>query len=349
MIIIKPKLNFILLISVISAGACLFAFPETTLSGAKNGVNICLNTLIPSIFPFMALSTFIMRTDALHFLCTLFGKATKYLFLLPENAGQIIFMSLIGGYPIGAKLTADALKNGEITENEAKRLCIFCMNAGPAFTVTALGVNIYGSAAAGVIIFISLCISSLILGILTRFISNGKSAVQINKSVKSFSADDITFSVWDGFEATLRICAWVILFSAFMSPVTAKLGKSGELLCAVAEVTAGTVTVSKICPIPVVTALCGFGGFCVHCQVLKYLKECAVPYKLFFVGRILNSAISAAICHIILYYFPIEQNVSYTFESARVSAISVSLPTVIAFIFMCVTMVLNIEKKDKVC
>lgn len=349
MIIIKPKLNFILLISVISAGACLFAFPEITLVGAKNGVNICLNTLIPSIFPFMALSIFIMRTGAMRFPCTLFGKATKYLFLLPENAGQIIFMSLIGGYPVGAKLTADALKNGEITENEAKRLCIFCMNAGPAFTVTALGVNIYGSTAAGVIIFISLCISSLILGILTRFLSDGKSAVQINKSVKSFSADDITFSVWDGFEATLRICAWVILFSAFMSPVTAKLGKSGEILCAVAEVTAGSVTVSKICPIPVVTALCGFGGFCVHCQVLKYLKECAVPYKLFFVGRILNSAISAAICHIILYYFPIEQNVSYTFESARVSAISVSLPTVIAFIFMCITMVLNIEKKDKVC
>lgn len=349
MIIIKPKLNLFLLISVISAGACLFAFPEIALKGAQKGVQICLNTLLPSLFPFLALSTFIMRTDALEFLSILFRKATKYLFLLPENSGQIIFMSLIGGYPVGAKLTADALQSGRITENEAKRLCIFCMNAGPAFAVTALGINIYGNAAAGVIIFVSLCISSLILGILTRFLSDGKSAVQINKPVKSFSADDITFSVWDGFEATLRICAWVILFSAFMSPVTAKLGKSGEILCAVAEVTAGSVTVSKICPIPVVTALCGFGGFCVHCQVLKYLKECSVPYKLFFVGRILNSAMSAAICHIILYYFPIEQNVAYTFGTAKVYAISVSLPTVIAFIFMCVTMVLNIEKKDKVC
>lgn len=327
----------------------MFAFPEITLEGAKSGVNICLNSLIPSLFPFMALSTFIMRTDALHILSKLFGKVTKCLFLLPQDAGQVIFMSLIGGYPVGAKLTADALKNGEITENEAKRLCIFCMNAGPAFTVTALGVNIYGNIKAGIIIYISLCMSSVIIGVLTRFLADGKSVIQINKKERNFSADDITFSVWDAFEATLRICAWVILFSAFMACVTVKFGKSGEFLGAVAEVTAGTVTVSKICPIPVVTALCGFGGFCVHCQVLKYIKQCSLPYKLFFVGRILNSAISAALCHIILYYFPIEQNVSYTFESASVSAISVSLPTVIAFIFMCVTMVLNIEKKGKVC
>lgn len=349
MIIIKPKINFILLISVILAGVSLFAFPEITLEGAKSGVDICLNSLIPSIFPFMALSTFIMRTDALYILSKLFGKVTKCLFLLPQNSGQIIFMSLIGGYPVGAKLTADALKSGEITENEAKRLCIFCMNAGPAFTVTALGVNIYGNIKAGIIIYISLCMSSVIIGVLTRFLADGKSVIQINKTERNFSADDITFSVWDAFEATLRICAWVILFSAFMACATVKFGKSGEFLGAVAEVTAGTVTVSKICPIPVVTALCGFGGFCVHCQVLKYIKQCSLPYKLFFVGRILNSAISAALCHIILYYFPIEQNVSYTFESASVSAISVSLPTVIAFIFMCVTMVLNIEKKGKVC
>lgn len=327
----------------------MFAFPEITLDGAKNGVNICLNSLIPSLFPFMALSTFIMRTDALYILSKLFGKVTKCLFLLPQDAGQIIFMSLIGGYPVGTKLTADALQSGRITENEAKRLCIFCMNAGPAFTVTALGVNIYRNIKAGIIIYISLCMSSVIIGVLTRFLADGKSVIQINKTERNFSADDITFSVWDAFEATLRICAWVILFSAFMACVTVNFGKSGEFLGAVAEVTAGTVTVSKICPIPVVTALCGFGGFCVHCQVLKYIKQCSLPYKLFFVGRILNSAISAAICHIILYYFPIEQNVSYTFESASVSAISVSLPTVIAFIFMCVTMVLNIEKKGKVC
>lgn len=327
----------------------MFAFPKITLTGAQRGVDICLNTLVPSLFPFMALSSFIMRTDALYIPSKIFGKATECLFLMPKSAGQIIFMSLIGGYPVGAKLASDALARGEITESEAKRLCIFCMNAGPAFTVTALGVNIYGNAQAGIIIYASLCISSVIIGMLTRFLCDGKITVKTNRIEKNVSADDITFSVWDAFEATLRICAWVILFSAFLPCITAKIGKAGEFVGAIAEVTSGSVTVSKSCPIPVVTALCGFGGFCVHCQVLKYLKQCGLPYKIFFAGRLLNSALSAAVCHLILYLFPIEQNVAYTFTGARVSAISVSLPAAITFIFMCISMIFNIERKGKVC
>ena len=349
MIIIKPKLNIILFTTVIFLGVAFFAFPETTLDGAKNGVNICLNSLIPSLFPFMALSTFIMRTDAFYLPCKVFGKVTKVLFLLPESAGSIIFMSLIGGYPVGAKLTADALLRGDITENEAKRLCIFCMNAGPAFTLSVLGVNIYGSAEIGLVIFISLCISSVIIGVLTRFLSNGETRAQICKSEKVFSTDDITFSVWDAFEATMRICAWVILFSAYTVCIVIKAGRAGEFISSIAEVTSGAVIVAQNYPIPVVTALCGFGGICVHCQVLKYLKTCTLQYKLFFVGRILNAALSASICHLILYYFPIEQNVSYTFSTARVSAMSVSVPTVITFIFMCISMILNVERKRKIC
>lgn len=349
MIIIKPKMNIILLIAVSLAGASLFAFPKETLNGASDGVRICLNSLVPSLFPFMALSTFIMRTDALYLPSKIFGKATKFLFLLPENAGQIIFMSLIGGYPVGAKLTSDALGNGDITENEAQRLCMFCMNSGPAFTVTALGVNIYGSAKTGLVIYVSLCISSIIVGIFTRFLSDGKSTSIAHKSIKSFSSEEITFSVWDAFQSVMRVCAWVILFAAFSACITERLGKTGEILSAVAEVTAGTITVSKLCPIPVVTALCGFGGFCVHCQVLKFLNNCSLKYKIFFAGRLLNAALSAVICHLILYFFPIEQQVSYTFSTARVSAISASIPAVITFIFMCVSMIFNVDRKGKVC
>lgn len=349
MIIIKPKLNIIPLIAAILIGICLLAFPESVLNGAKKGVETSLNSLIPSLFPFMTLSVFIMRTDALRIPNRMFGKITKFLFMLPEDAGEIIFMSLIGGYPLGTKLASDALKNGNITENDAKRLCVFCMNAGPAFTITTLGADVYGNASAGLVIYASLCLSSVILGIFTRFLYDGKHAVPIEKAEKSFSSEDITFSVWDAFQTVLKICAWVIIFSSFTFCLTEKFGNTGEILSALAEVTAGSVTVSKIFPLPVVTALCGFGGLCVHCQVMKYLKLCSLEYKIFFAGRILNAALSAAISYTILYFFPLEQTAAYTFSTARVSALSVSFPSVITFIFMCVSMLLNIERKGKVC
>lgn len=349
MIIIKPKVNIILLFSVIAAAVCLFAFPELSLKGAQSGVELCMYSLIPSLFPFMALGTFIMRTNALYLPSKIFAKATEFFFSLPQTAGEIILLSLIGGYPVGAKLTSEALEKGSISASDAKRLCFFCINPGPAFTMTTLGIYCYGNAEIGIIIYISLCISSLILGVLTRFLFDVQSTEKPMPVQNSFSADDITFSVWNSFEAVLKICAWVILFSSFIACIKEKAPQSGEILCAFAEVSAGAISLSKICPVPAVTALCGFGGFCVHCQILKYLKACSLQYKMFFVGRILNSALSAAICHFILYFFPIELETSYSFSNARVSAISVSLPAAVMFVFMCISMIFNIDRKGKVC
>lgn len=349
MIIIKPKLNLAPLIFAVCIGALLFSFPESALNGAKSGVEICLKTLIPSLFPIMALSTFILRTNALYLPCRALRKVTKFLFCLPENAGQIIFMALIGGYPVGLKMVSDSVKSGEITENEAKRLSMFCMNAGPAFTVTALGVGIYGNELIGIVIFISLCISTLLIGIFTRFFSDGKSKSERKSKPPRFSGDEITYSVWNAFQSMLKISAWVILFGAITACITEKLGNVGQILSSVLEVTGGTVTASKICPVPVVTALTGFGGFCVHCQVLSFLRDSNLQYKKFLAGRLVNSALSAVICHLIFYFFPIDQSVAYTFESARVSAISVSAPTVVAFFFMCMTFIFSIDRKEKMC
>lgn len=349
MIIIKPKINILpLCISVICL-TLLFKYPQNAVVGARNGITICLTNLFPSLFPFMALSTFILRTDALYIVSKTFGRLTNFLFKLPENAGQIILMSLIGGYPVGLKLISDSYKNGNITENEAKRLGMFCMNPGPAFTVTAIGIGIYKNSIIGLIIFISLCVSSVILGIATRFLSKKGEIAKKQDKRKPFSSDDITFSVWDAFVSMLKISAWVILFGALTACIEARYGEKGMIVCSVAEVTAGIINIAKISTIPIVTALAGFGGFCVHCQVLGYLKVSGLEYKKFFAGRLVNAALSALICNFILYYLQISLNVSYTFSESRVSAVSVSIPTIITFIFMCITIVFNIDRKKKVC
>ncbi len=349
MIIIKPKLNVIPLILASALCVVLFAFPKSAILGAKSGIEICMSSLFPSLFPFMALSTFILRTNALYLPSRALRKVTRLFFDLPENAGQIIIMSLIGGYPVGLKMISDSKEAGAITENEAKRLSMFCMNPGPAFTITALGVGIYGSALTGLIIFISLCISTIIIGIFTRVFSDKQGTHFCNKNTVRLKSDDITFSVWNAFESMLKVSAWVIIFSTFTFCLTEKFGEIGSIISSFLEVTGGTVTVSKLCSIPVVTALTGFGGICVHCQVLSYLNNCNLEYKKFFAGRLVNSALSAVICYLLLLVFPIEQNVAYTFDTAKVSAVSVSIPTLIAFTFMCITFAFNIDRKEKMC
>ena len=43
-------------------GGLLFAFPEESLQAAREGITLCLNELIPSLFPFFVLSSLLIET-----------------------------------------------------------------------------------------------------------------------------------------------------------------------------------------------------------------------------------------------------------------------------------------------
>ena len=55
-------------------------------------------------------------------------------------------MSVLSGYPMGAKVVGDLKRSGEITLREAKRLMSFCSTSGPAFMAGAVGAGMLGSA-----------------------------------------------------------------------------------------------------------------------------------------------------------------------------------------------------------
>ena len=43
-------------------GGLLFAFPEESLQAAREGITLCLDVLIPSLFPFFVLSSLLIET-----------------------------------------------------------------------------------------------------------------------------------------------------------------------------------------------------------------------------------------------------------------------------------------------
>ncbi|MBE6800880.1 MAG: hypothetical protein E7529_06710, partial [Ruminococcaceae bacterium] len=51
--------NIFTLIIVCAIGACLIIYPKSTAQGIKNGFLLLGNNLIPALFPFMVLSSYI--------------------------------------------------------------------------------------------------------------------------------------------------------------------------------------------------------------------------------------------------------------------------------------------------
>ena len=107
-------------------------------AGAKDAIDLCLYVIIPSIFPFLFLSMLLcnywsnIELPIMRPICRLVG--------IPEEEQSILLFALIGGYPVGAQVVAQAYHSGRISKRTAARLIGFCNNAGPSFVFGLMGV-----------------------------------------------------------------------------------------------------------------------------------------------------------------------------------------------------------------
>ncbi len=156
---------------------------------------LCSSAVIPSLFPFLVFSSFIAKTSLLEKLGALMSPITKTLFGLSGNCGPVILMSLIGGFPVGPHMAAELYKEQKISKKEAGLLCLFSINAGPAFVIGTVGYSMLGSIKAGVLLYTSMIISSLLLGLMlcnsSRLRGTGKQFNKLQSNVKNSSQDSI--------------------------------------------------------------------------------------------------------------------------------------------------------------
>lgn len=339
-------------------GAGLIVYPQTAALGMKEGIKMCLTVIIPSLFPFLVLSSFVVQSGLSARAGKLLGKITKKLFKLPGAAGGAIIMSFMGGYPIGAQMTSELLKQNSITRGQAQRMILFCVNCGPAFVISAVGSAMLGSKQAGVILFISLTLSSVLVGFMSRFLNEYALGNKITDSFNAVSATKNAFlspaaalsaSVSKSITSMLGICAWVVLFRCAGELMTV-LHISNPvliLLQCVTEVTTGCAAASSHVPLSALAAVLGWGGLSVHCQILPFIEYIGIRPSVFLTARIVNGVLGALICNGVIRLFPCNLPALATDASLLPSAVSVSIPAAAGVLFMCAVFILDVDTKAK--
>ena len=190
-------------------------FSKECSKGAENGIGLCLSTLVPSLFPFMVLASYITDSGLAEKIGRHLSWLTKPLFRLDGCFASAIILSLVGGYPVGAKTVNSLYKKGAASESECKRAGLFLVCSGPGFLVNFIGVQLYSSIEVGLIIFASQCISVFILGFALKFVcrnkldDNSNSETLISTPQKG---DALVKSVLDGARGMFAICAFVCCF-----------------------------------------------------------------------------------------------------------------------------------------
>lgn len=147
----------------------LLIHPSESLECAKAGMTLWLNTLIPTLLPFIILTGTLTHINSIQKLLAPLESFFRIVLGVSIWGGYIFVLGILCGYPLGAKLASDLYTSRKISKKEALYLTTFCNNASPAFIITYLNKLCLKNAIPVSLIFISIFSANLICMLFFRF------------------------------------------------------------------------------------------------------------------------------------------------------------------------------------
>lgn len=262
--------------------------PKEALEGSNEGLLLWFHTVLPTLLPFIILTNLILRLDAVHSVCRFVSPVLGRLFGLDTYGCYALITGFLCGYPMGAKITADLLKENRLSKEDAQFLLGISNNASPMFFLgyvitqsldcpqykAHLLLILYGTP-----LFYACCTN--IFRQIAQKINRKKrlqacslpssASLSISTSTnkrKAFSFQIIDDSIMDGFETITRLGGYIILFAIIAKMATVHLSTVTifhQFLIGCIEITNGVHTIGSSTPflahkIPLVITIVTFGG-----------------------------------------------------------------------------------------
>lgn len=284
-------------------GMVCFAFlildSKSSLRGGLKGIELCLNALIPSLFPFIFLS--IWTSSRLSDFSGILLRPIGRLCGIPKGCESLLLISFMGGYPVGAQTISRLWENKSLDSVTAKRLLGFCNLAGPSFIFGVLG-QIFQSGKLCLLLWLTQVISAILTAILLPKTDTPQEAKFAESSVS------LTNALQQSIVAMSRICGWTILFRIAITVLDRWLfwifnDTTVVLLTGILELSNGAMALHLIddpgLRFILAAALLSFGGLCV------YMQTCSVTGPLgtgmYIPGKVIQALISTILAILITY------------------------------------------------
>lgn len=335
--------DIIILILLLCTAGVLITFSSDAKAGAAEGLALAQNTIIPSLTPLLIIFLIVMKTGAKDILAKSFGFISTYIFNLPQVTFPAIFFGLVGGYPTGALLTNELLIKGEIDNKQAQRMLRFNFCGGCGFIITALGSAVLKSTKAGLLLFFSNIISSVIIGFILSFCEKRKIESYYSYTEDTEFGDALTNATNSAVKSVLNITAFIILFSAINKIFPLPL----EIMPLI-EITNGVCSDTISHSLPQLSAYLAFGGLCIHCQLLPIIANAKMKYYDFLFFRVFSGLLSYCLAKLLLFISPMEISVfsNYTKNIAELSSVNIALS--LLMVVGCFIIIMDISAKKKI-
>ncbi len=300
------RLGLILLCA--AAATVLLRFPSAAANGVTRGLAVCGKQLIPSLFPFLVLTNFLIKSGIGA------DMAAGLARLVPPLRGHgqaltVWLLSAMGGYPTGACAVVGSVRQGTLSPADGRALLVGAVHAAPAFIIGGVGSGMLGSTHAGLLLWAAHLLASLLLWPLFRPL---RATPSIARPHTLPLAHAITDSLHEA-AATLMSMAGCVLASCTMLSVIDALGAAAivsplvrTLIAVPLEVCVGCIE-SAACgahaPFFLGLAL-GWGGLSVIGQIAAVTGEWRMVNGRFFTARFLHGLLGGCLSLLLFSLFP---------------------------------------------
>lgn len=309
---------YCLSIVVVILIALILTNPQKYNNSVMQGLNLFIVSVLPGLFPFMFLSKLLTSLGAVKNISTKFSPVTRFLFNTHGISSYVFLMSIVSGYPIGAKLISDLYCSNIISQDDAKKMCSFCTTSGPIFIIASVGVAMFRSAKIGIIIYVSHVLSSMLCGMI--FAGKRKKNIE-NAPISTLAMPDnlLASTMTNTIESILLVGAYISIFFLFADILTSvgflgfatnlfdKIfsaininGVSQGFVSGLLEVTRGCKILSASPNIYSVCFACfciSFSGLSIILQSMSFLKKCKIKAPYFCFVKCIHAVLSWFVCY----------------------------------------------------
>lgn len=319
------KTYFFITILVFTIILAIVVSPKIYIEAFSNGILVWATILLPTIFPLIFFTKLLTDLGIVGTIASKFN-ITQKLFKTPPISAYAFMVSILSGYPVGAKVVSDLYGGGYINKNDAFKMCTFTSNSGPMFIYGSVGIGMLFSRALGFIMLISHILGAIFNGILYRNYKQKNSTI-LSKQFEIKNKFSLGETMADSVLSILIIGGFISIFfiiieifkvfnifgpiAAFFSHLTSIDSSIFiSIFNGILEITHGCLDITSLAISPFATTIicCGiitFGGIATMLQAFAFLQKIGMRLGFFLLQKTTHTIFSVSICALLLLIFNI--------------------------------------------
>jgi sporulation integral membrane protein YlbJ len=282
--------------------------PAKTFEGALDGLLLWFHTVLPTLYPFMILSSLLIQTDAFTYISSVCSPLFCRLFHISPASSFAILGGFLCGYPMGANITCQLIENDKINKEEGAYLLSFCNNTSPMFIINYVLIQMLRTdqllIPGMVIAFMSPIICSQLFYYFcykNRFkITDSHVAISTGCSNNFFNI--LNQSIIKSSETIIQIGGYMMIFSVLIHLFSSD---QNLLFLSSLEISNGIELISsthysKSIKWILSLALVSFGGFCSLAQTKSIIQNSSLPIMKYAKEKLITAFVTSLLAIIYL-------------------------------------------------